>query len=165
MTITLPNFKEQRGFVKELDTRELKIPTHAAPCPLLNQYFEYQLHCHPRHNQYSKHQFGNTPNHKVPAMSWFSNTHVVRHLEFSISRYPFPSQNLPILLNFSSLDNCSDCDSDGQVTLPCSELWSSSPVSTWYSDLQLWIWRVVDYIRLAIAACTAQFSYLWKTRT
>ena len=38
-------------------------------------------------------------------MSRFGNTHVVRHLEFSISLHPFPSQNLPILLNFSSLDN------------------------------------------------------------
>ena len=99
------NFKEQRGFVKELDARELKILTCAATCPLLNQFFEYQLHCQPRHNRYSKHQFGNAPNNKVPAMSQFGNTHVVRHLEFSISLYPFPSQNLPILLNFSSLDN------------------------------------------------------------
>ena len=36
-------------------------------------------------------------------MSRFGNTHVAHHLEFSISLYPFPSQNLPVLLNFSSL--------------------------------------------------------------
>ena len=29
------NFKEQRGFVKELDARELKFSTRAATCPLL----------------------------------------------------------------------------------------------------------------------------------
>ena len=99
------NFKEQRGFVKELDARELKISTRAATCPLLNQCFEYQLRCQPRHNRYSNHHLANDPNHKLPAMSQFGNTNVVSHLEFSISLYPFPSQNLPILLNFSSLDN------------------------------------------------------------
>ena len=64
-----------------------------------------------------------------------------------------------------SRGGCSNYDSNGQVTLTCGELWSSSPASTWYSDLLLWIWRVVDYIRLAIVACTPQFSYLWKMRT
>ena len=64
-----------------------------------------------------------------------------------------------VFLFFSLLALCRNCESDGQVTFTCGELWLSSPISTWYSDLLQWIQWVIDYTRVAITACTLQFLF------